>query len=192
MLGGPLFRVSLVIISAMAFGAGLYRGASKDVGTEFFAAFVLEIAMSAENLFAIYLVFRYFRVPAALQEHVLWWGFGLSALLRGAVIISGGLFIAAQKEAILLFACVVIYSGYRLAIHGAPEDMAGHGSHSLPPSHSYVYPAAAWSDLVRCVIPHHQRATDPTVNRARDICMPRRLSAPLTLSENTSDTWTSL
>jgi hypothetical protein len=43
----------------------LQRGASRDVGTEFFAAFVLEVAMSAENLFAIYLVFRYFRVPPA-------------------------------------------------------------------------------------------------------------------------------
>jgi predicted tellurium resistance membrane protein TerC len=53
------------------------------------------------------------RYPPALQEHVLWWGFGLSALLRGAVIVSGGLFIAAQKEAILLFSAVVIYSGYR-------------------------------------------------------------------------------
>ena len=115
--------MSLVLVSAVAFGVGLYRGASKDVGTEFFAALVLEVAMSAENLFAIYLVFRYFRVPPALQEHVLWWGFGLSALLRGAVIVSGGLFIAAQKEAILLFAGVVIYSGYRLAIHGAAEDM---------------------------------------------------------------------
>jgi tellurite resistance protein TerC len=124
LIGGPLFRISAVVICALSFGAGLYNGASADVGSEFFAAFVLEVAMSAENLVAIYLVFRYFRVPPGVaQEHVLWWGFGISAVLRGAVIISGGLFIAAQKEAILLFACVVIYSGYRLAINSVPEDM---------------------------------------------------------------------
>ena len=104
LLGGPGFRVALCVLSAIAFGAGLYRGASEDVGTEFFAAYVLEMCMSAENLFAIFLVFRYFKVPAPHQEHVLWWGLGVSAVLRGIVIISGGLFIAAQREAILIFA----------------------------------------------------------------------------------------
>ena len=44
----------------------------------------------------------------------------------------GGLFIAAQKEAILLFACVVIFSGYRLAINGAPEDMLGDSRSGQP------------------------------------------------------------
>jgi hypothetical protein len=67
-----LYQV-LFTAMAVAFGAGIGRASSEEVAFEFFAAYMLEVSLSAENLFAIYMIFRYFKVPVQHQEHVLWY-----------------------------------------------------------------------------------------------------------------------
>jgi hypothetical protein len=58
---------------AVAFGLGMGRASSEEVAYEFFAAYMLEVSLSAENLFAMYMIFKYFKVPVQYQENVLWY-----------------------------------------------------------------------------------------------------------------------
>ena len=58
---------------AVAFGLGMARASSEEVAYEFFAAYMLEVSLSAENLFAMYMIFKYFKVPVQYQENVLWY-----------------------------------------------------------------------------------------------------------------------
>lgn len=120
-VAGPLFRVCTCMALAVAFGAGIWRAAEEAVAYEYFAAYTLELCLSTENLFAIFMVFRYFKVPPPLQEHVLWWGILGSAILRGTSIFAGGVAVLMLKEVMLMFAAVVIYSGFRLAASGTPD-----------------------------------------------------------------------
>mmetsp|Transcript_20282 Transcript_20282/g.38580 ORF Transcript_20282/g.38580 Transcript_20282/m.38580 type:complete len:297 (-) Transcript_20282:1490-2380(-) len=122
-LGGPLFRVVLCFAIAISFGAGVWRAAEEQVAYEFFAAWLLEIALSAENLFAIFMIFRYFKVPLQFQETVLWWGLLGAVVMRGGMIIAGGVAILLLKELMLAYAAVIIYSGFRLI--GAPPIGSG-------------------------------------------------------------------
>mmetsp|Transcript_29846 Transcript_29846/g.41271 ORF Transcript_29846/g.41271 Transcript_29846/m.41271 type:complete len:427 (+) Transcript_29846:363-1643(+) len=112
--GGPLFRVLLFFSMAVAFGAGIWRASEEEVAYEFFAAWLLELCLSAENLFAIYMIFRYFKVPAPHQELVLWWGLIGAVIMRGVSIFAGGVAILLLKELMLGYAAIVIYSGFRL------------------------------------------------------------------------------
>lgn len=113
-LGGPLYRTILCFAMGGAFGAGVWRASGEEVAYEFYAAWLLELCLSMENLLAIYMVFRYFKVPSIYQEYVLWWGLIGAVILRGAMIFAGGVAILMLKELLLAYAAVVIYSGFRL------------------------------------------------------------------------------
>eukprot|EP00959_Pyramimonas_sp_CCMP1952_P038361 802468-Pyramimonas_sp.AAC.1 len=115
MLGGPLFRTILCFAVGIAFGAGIWRASGEEVAYEYYAAWLLELCLSMENLLAIFMVFRYFKVPTIYQEYVLWWGFVCAVIMRGAMIFMGGVAILMWRELMLGYAAVVIYSGFRLA-----------------------------------------------------------------------------
>ena len=57
--------------------------------TQYVAGYALEQAMSLDNLFVFLLLFRLFRIPAAKQPKVLFWGVAGAIVLRGVFIASG-------------------------------------------------------------------------------------------------------
>ncbi|MFO0095887.1 MAG: TerC family protein [Gemmatimonadaceae bacterium] len=66
---------SLVWVS-LAIGFGLWIGSSmgRQPMLEFYAGYLVEQALSVDNLFVFILVFGYFRIPPELQHRVLFWG----------------------------------------------------------------------------------------------------------------------
>jgi tellurite resistance protein TerC len=56
---------------------------------EFLTGYVLEQALSVDNLFVFVMIFASFAVPAAYQHRVLFWGILGAILLRGAFILAG-------------------------------------------------------------------------------------------------------
>ena len=59
---------------ALAFGAGLWTVAGHDRGVEFLTGYLIELSLSADNVFVIAMLFSYFAVPQAYQHKVLLWG----------------------------------------------------------------------------------------------------------------------
>jgi len=90
----PKFRSSLGwsllwFLFAMSMAAALALGRGAEEGLQFLAGYLVEYSLSLDNIFAMALIFAWFRVPSALQHRVLFWGI-LGALLTRGVMIGAG------------------------------------------------------------------------------------------------------
>lgn len=77
---------------ALLFNVGiiLFHDRGTEAGLEFFTGFLVEKSLSIDNVFVFLLIFNYFRVPAAYQHKVLFWGI-IGALVMRVLFILGGL-----------------------------------------------------------------------------------------------------
>lgn len=56
---------------ALLFGGGVYAFMGRDAGLEYFAGYLIEKALSVDNIFVFVLIFGFFRVPKSYQHRVL-------------------------------------------------------------------------------------------------------------------------
>jgi len=83
-------------------------------GLEFLTGYLVEIALSIDNVFVFALIFRYFRVPAACQHRALFWGI-LGALIMRAVMIFAAIALLDKFHwVIYVFAAILIYGGIKM------------------------------------------------------------------------------
>ena len=61
---------------------------------EFVTGYLIEYALSVDNLFVFLIIFTYFAVPAEHQHRVLFWGILGAILLRGVFIVAGAALLA--------------------------------------------------------------------------------------------------
>ncbi len=108
---------------ALAIGFGLWIGSSmgRQSMLEFFAGYVVEQALSVDNLFVFILIFGYFRIPAELQHRVLFWGIIGALFMRGAMIGAGAVLIAQFHWIIYLFGAFLVFTGAKMAFGGDSE-----------------------------------------------------------------------
>ena len=81
---------------------------------EFVTGYVIEYALSVDNLFVFLVVFTYFSVPAEHQHRVLFWGILGAVVLRGVFIIAGAALLAKFAWMIFVFGAFLIYTGVKL------------------------------------------------------------------------------
>jgi tellurite resistance protein TerC len=82
---------------------------------EFLTGYLVEKALSVDNLFVFVVIFRYFAVPAPLQHRVLYWGVLGALFLRATLILLGAALLAAFHWMVYVFAAFLLYTAYRLA-----------------------------------------------------------------------------
>src|SRR6218665_3315410 len=77
---------------ALVFNIGiiLFYERGPEAGLEFFTGYLVEKALSVDNIFVFILIFGYFKVPMAYQHKVLFWGI-IGALFMRVGFILGGL-----------------------------------------------------------------------------------------------------
>src|SRR5690348_11364237 len=59
---------------ALAFNVGLYFVSGGEDALQFLTGYLIEKSLSVDNIFIFVLLFGYFKVPAAYQHRVLFWG----------------------------------------------------------------------------------------------------------------------
>ena len=101
---------------ALLFGAGVYRFMGRDAGLEYFAGYMIEKALSVDNIFVFVLLFTYFRVPARYQHRVLFWGILGALVMRGTFIAVGALLISRFEWVLYLFGALLVITGARMAL----------------------------------------------------------------------------
>merc|ERR1712072_164237 len=104
---------------------------------EFYAGYILELSLSLDNLFAFYLVFKYFKVVSErAQNRVLFWGIVGAIVLRAFMVSNTFCFLTTrlQKVAVgaaaihqyrpllLVCAAVLIYSTYQVFFMEEDDD----------------------------------------------------------------------
>lgn len=101
-------------VVALLFNAGVFFYAGTTKGLEFFTGYVIERALSFDNLFVFVLIFSYFGVPARYHHRALFWGV-VGALVTRAIFIAAGAALITRFEWILyLFGVLLIYSGWKM------------------------------------------------------------------------------
>jgi tellurite resistance protein TerC len=100
---------------AILFGVGIWLTMGKQPALEFFAGYLMEEALSVDNLFVFILIFGYFRVPPELQHRVLFWGILGALVMRGAMIAVGAALLARYHWVIYIFGAFLVFTGIRMA-----------------------------------------------------------------------------
>jgi tellurite resistance protein TerC len=88
---------------------------------EFLTGYLIEYSLSVDNIFVFVLIFSYFRVPAAYQHRVLFWGIMGALVMRAILILVGAALIEQFHWIIYLFGAFLIFTGIRMAFHKDEE-----------------------------------------------------------------------
>jgi tellurite resistance protein TerC len=135
------------VAAGLAFGVLLWLWQGGDVASSYYAGYLIEKALSIDNVFIFALIFSYFAVPAAYQHKVLFWGVIGALAFRLVFIFVGAELLETFFWTAYLFGAFLIYTGYKMAFR--------HGEQT-PPDRSPVV------RLVRRVVP-----TDPNYHGDR-------------------------
>jgi len=127
-----LLRAGAIIGMAHLFVLGLYYGLvpfgrgtaeqNHQNAFDFYSVYLIEASLSLDNLFAFYLVFKYFKVSLRAQSRVLFWGILGAVVLRATMIGLGTQLVAHFRAVLLLFAALLLYQGVRFALWGDGDD----------------------------------------------------------------------
>ncbi len=113
----------LWIALAAGFAALIYVWQGHTAALEFSTGYVLELSLSADNLFIFLLIFRYFHLPEPQQYRVLFWGVIGAIVMRAAFIFAGVGLIRRFHWVIYIFGLFLVFTGVRLLFqHGAKVD----------------------------------------------------------------------
>ena len=81
---------------------------------EFLTGYLVEIALSIDNVFVFALVFQYFRVPPTYQHRILFWGILGALVMRGILIFAGIALMQRFHWVIYVFGVILIYGGIKM------------------------------------------------------------------------------
>ena len=100
---------------AAAFGFLLSAFDAEDAQL-FAAGYVLELALSVDNLFIFILVFAHFKIPDHLQHRVLFWGIIGAVAMRAGFIIAGVAAVESFTWLLPIFGAFLLFTGVKLAL----------------------------------------------------------------------------
>jgi len=102
------------IVLALVFNAGVFLFAGSAKGLEFLTGYLIERALSFDNIFVFVVIFSYFGVPAQYQHKALFWGV-LGALITRSLFIAAGTALITKFEWVLyIFGVILVVSGWKI------------------------------------------------------------------------------
>ena len=99
---------------SILFGMGILHYSGRQAGLEFFTGYLIEKALSVDNLFLFLVIFRTFGVDERLQHRMLEWGILGALLMRGAMILAGAELIQRFSWILYVFGAFIVYAGIHM------------------------------------------------------------------------------
>jgi tellurite resistance protein TerC len=112
-----LFWVTL----ALLFSLFIYSTRGSQKGLEFLAGYIVEEALSVDNVFVFIVIFTYFAVPREVQHKVLFWGILGAVIFRATFIIAGAALVAKFHWILYLLGIFLIFTAIKLMVQGEAE-----------------------------------------------------------------------
>jgi tellurite resistance protein TerC len=116
----------LWIAAGLGFAAVLWAWQGAGTAGVYLAGYLLEKALSVDNIFVFVLLFASLAVPAPLQRRVLYFGVVGALVLRGALIAAGGALIEHIGWISYLFGVLLLLAGLRM-LRADPAGDPGSG-----------------------------------------------------------------
>src|SRR5262245_47620381 len=115
------FWTGVWIALAVLFGLGVTHYYGQQRGLEFFTGYIIEQALSVDNLFLFLVIFRAFAVDDRVQHRLLEWGIVGALVMRGMMIVAGAQLIEHFSWVLYLLGGFLVYAGIRMFFK--QEDM---------------------------------------------------------------------
>ena len=103
------------IAAGLGFGAIVWWAYGGEVAGTYYAGYLIEKALSVDNVFVFALIFTYFAVPERYQHKVLFWGVVGALLFRLVFIFVGAELLATFFWTAYLFGAFLMYTAYKMA-----------------------------------------------------------------------------
>ena|SRR5256885_1486802 len=108
------FWSAVWITLAMLFGLGIWHWFGAQRGLEYFTGYIIEKALSVDNLFVFLIIFRAYQVDERVQHRVLEWGIIGALIMRGIMIGIGAELVSRFQWILLVFGVFLVYTGLRM------------------------------------------------------------------------------
>ena len=105
----------------LAFGGVVWGWLGAERGGEYFAGYLIEKALSVDNIFVFAMVFAYFAVPGKYQHRVLFWGIVGAIVFRAIFIVAGAELLKQFHWLIYVFGAILLVTGLKMAFGGETE-----------------------------------------------------------------------
>lgn len=119
--GWSIFYIGI----AVAFGIWVFQRFGSQSGNEFFAAYLVEKALSVDNLFVFVIILAQFAVPSIYHQRILLIGVMLALVLRGIFIALGAVALSAFSFTFVIFGAILIWTGVGLFRHWDEDPEPG-------------------------------------------------------------------
>lgn len=90
---------------------------------EFITGYIIELALSMDNVFVIALIFSYFTVPLKYQHRVLFWGIVGALLMRGVMIYLGTALIQRFEFILYILGAFLVFTGLKMVFSASDEEI---------------------------------------------------------------------
>jgi len=106
---------------ALLFNAGILYWFGSERALEFLSGYVIEKALSVDNIFVFIVVFSVFAVPARLQHRVLLWGILGALVLRAVFVVLGAALLSRFHWLGYVFGAFLVFTGIKLLVQREGE-----------------------------------------------------------------------
>lgn len=104
------------IFLALCFNVFIYFEFGETKALEFLTGYVIEKALSVDNIFVFVLIFTYFQIPAIYQHKVLFWGIIGALIMRVIFIFAGVALLEKFHWTIYVFGAILIFTGIKMLL----------------------------------------------------------------------------
>lgn len=109
------------IVLSLLFNLVVWRMFGPQKGLEFLTGYLIEKALSVDNIFVFIVIFSTFAVPKAYQHRVLFWGIFGALILRAIFIFVGAAMIERFHWVMYIFGALLVWTAIKLMIERDEE-----------------------------------------------------------------------
>jgi tellurite resistance protein TerC len=91
---------------------------------KFITGYLIELSLSADNVFVMAVLFSFLRVPRELQHRVLFWGILGALVMRGVMIVAGASLVSRYHWILYVFGAFLVITAVRLFMAKETEGEA--------------------------------------------------------------------
>lgn len=113
--------VTVWVTLALLFNLGIWMKFGSVKALEFLTGYLIEEALSVDNVFVFLVIFAFFRVPRQYQHRVLFWGILGALVMRAIFILIGAALLQRFHWVLYIFGGILILTGIRMLIKGDEE-----------------------------------------------------------------------
>jgi tellurite resistance protein TerC len=109
--------------TAMIFACTLVPVRGRDNALDFVQGYLIELSLSMDNVFVMAVIFQFFKVQAAHQHRVLFWGILGALVMRGLMIWLGAELIRSYDWVLYIFGVFLVLTGIKMLITDEAEEI---------------------------------------------------------------------